>query len=380
MKTQIINSIKIIILGALLSGAATFAANWTTPTSSAPAGNIAAPINVTTGSQLKAGSLATGPLEVFGPALFYGNVNILGSAVENCSNGVDDNGNGLVDNADPACGQNQSGFLDGVSKKLSLGNLFKINVAYAGNCNPTTSNSCSNAYCNPNVGSYSCSPDQTQCNTCVFTPAGPPSTATAENWNTQGACTDGIDNDQDGDVDMNDEECPMTFNFSSNKTSVTNPGDPAVLSWDVLNVKNCTASGGWSGAKGANTNDPNTVFTSQEFYSETVHPTSNPTVYTLKCTNLGPVSMIKSKSITISSLPPNVASGSNLYVSGKTCIGSDISSSDTDSCSPLIPSSSAAIVPSELLEVNGGTARIYQLQGSGTVNLCSASDGRLVRC
>ncbi len=112
MKKEIIKTAKIIILGIALSAGIAFAQTWNAPSSNPTAGNIAAPINVSSSAQVKTGGLATGPLAVFGNSAIYGNVNILGAITSNSNN-------------------TQTGFL----------NIFKplFNIAYAQSI-ATTSN------------------------------------------------------------------------------------------------------------------------------------------------------------------------------------------------------------------------------------------------
>ncbi len=66
MKIKITQTIKIIALGLILSAGIAFAQTWTGPTGAPPASNVAAPINVSSANQVKAGALGTGPLVVFG--------------------------------------------------------------------------------------------------------------------------------------------------------------------------------------------------------------------------------------------------------------------------------------------------------------------------
>ena len=77
MKKEIIQSIKIIIIGLALSTGIAFAQNWSAPTSAPTAGNTLPPIDVSSSSQIKSGALATGQLAVFGVSSLYGDVVIL---------------------------------------------------------------------------------------------------------------------------------------------------------------------------------------------------------------------------------------------------------------------------------------------------------------
>lgn len=83
MKKEIIQSIKIIIIGLVLSTGVAFAQNWSAPASAPTAGNTLPPINISSSSQIKSGALATGQLAVFGPSLLYGDVVILPSTNTN---------------------------------------------------------------------------------------------------------------------------------------------------------------------------------------------------------------------------------------------------------------------------------------------------------
>ena len=112
-KKSIFNSIKIITFGLLLSAGITYAVNPATsnPGVPFPGGNPDQSVNVG-GNQIKSGALGLGlPIVVSGPALFTGDINILGLYVPPpeqgatlCNNGIDDDGNGYIDGADPGCG------------------------------------------------------------------------------------------------------------------------------------------------------------------------------------------------------------------------------------------------------------------------------------
>src|SRR6476620_407266 len=65
MKTQIIQTIKIIALALVLSAGIAFAQAWTGPAGAPPTLNTAAPINVSSANQVKTGALGVGPLVVF---------------------------------------------------------------------------------------------------------------------------------------------------------------------------------------------------------------------------------------------------------------------------------------------------------------------------
>lgn len=81
MKKYLIQTIKIITLALLLNTALVFAVDniFTAPTAQPPLANVLVPINSSATSQLKAGGLWTGPLTVFGDALFYGHQSVLSS-------------------------------------------------------------------------------------------------------------------------------------------------------------------------------------------------------------------------------------------------------------------------------------------------------------
>ncbi len=105
----------------MLSAGFAFAQNWaplvgTPPTGNTTTGNnTPAPIDVGNTYQIKEGSLATGPLAVFGKTDFFGNVSIWGSTTSTSSEPVLNEGK-------------NSGFLDKLLNKFS----FAPYVAYAG--------------------------------------------------------------------------------------------------------------------------------------------------------------------------------------------------------------------------------------------------------
>ena len=76
MKKEIIQSIKIIIIGMALSAGLAFAQTWNAP-GIPPSGNTPVPVNIGA-SQIKDGALGVGSLGVFGNAGMYGDVSILG--------------------------------------------------------------------------------------------------------------------------------------------------------------------------------------------------------------------------------------------------------------------------------------------------------------
>jgi len=86
MKTNIKQSIKIIIIGVLMAGTFAFAANWAGPTQSSPSANTPAPINMSAVNQgqTKSGALGLGGLTVYGTssgaANIYGHVTNTASA------------------------------------------------------------------------------------------------------------------------------------------------------------------------------------------------------------------------------------------------------------------------------------------------------------
>lgn len=76
MKKEILQTIKIITLGLILSTSFALAQVFVGPVVNPPASNIYAPINSGSSNQIKSGSLWTGPLSVFGDSSFTGNVGI----------------------------------------------------------------------------------------------------------------------------------------------------------------------------------------------------------------------------------------------------------------------------------------------------------------
>ena len=56
---NVIQSLKVIALGLILAFGISYAFAWTAPTSNPPAGNVAAPINVSGSAQIKSGALSS---------------------------------------------------------------------------------------------------------------------------------------------------------------------------------------------------------------------------------------------------------------------------------------------------------------------------------
>lgn len=99
MKLELQNTIKVVILAIILSFGLSYALAWTAPTTTPPAGNVAAPINTSATAQTKTGTLSVanlgtnsivfpdgdtlassgGILGVTGGASFSGNLNVAGS-------------------------------------------------------------------------------------------------------------------------------------------------------------------------------------------------------------------------------------------------------------------------------------------------------------
>lgn len=77
MKKEIIQTLKIVSLGLVVSASFAFANSWTTMPSTPPSSNTVTPVNVGPASQVKTGALGVGPLAVFGESKLNGNVNIL---------------------------------------------------------------------------------------------------------------------------------------------------------------------------------------------------------------------------------------------------------------------------------------------------------------
>ncbi|HRH30650.1 MAG TPA: hypothetical protein PK886_01095 [Candidatus Paceibacterota bacterium] len=70
MKKQVLNGLKIIVLGLTLSAGISYATNWVAPAGSPPGNNAEAPINVGTTGQLKNGGLGVQGFVAWNNALF----------------------------------------------------------------------------------------------------------------------------------------------------------------------------------------------------------------------------------------------------------------------------------------------------------------------
>ncbi len=79
MNKNIIQTLKIISFGLVLSAGFALAQIFTGPFSNPPSVNIPAPINDSSYGQIKSGGLGVGPLTVFGDSAFYGKQSILTS-------------------------------------------------------------------------------------------------------------------------------------------------------------------------------------------------------------------------------------------------------------------------------------------------------------
>jgi hypothetical protein len=171
MKTTIIQTAKVIVLALVLSAGIALAQTWTGPTSTPPQGNVAAPINVGTVSQVKSGALGTGPLAVFGNSALYGNVSILGCTSSACTN---------PNQNQPSGPSNEVGFFD----QFNFFGLPKTAFARITLNNPP----------------FNPSPE---------------------------VCTDGIDNDLDGLIDSADPDCSINPPPPSGGGPVLSPTSPS---------------------------------------------------------------------------------------------------------------------------------------------------------
>lgn len=111
-----------------------------------------------------------------------------------------------------------------------------------------------------------------------------------------------------------------TITFNASPTSVSS-GQTSVLTWSTTNAANCTASGGWSGAKATSGN-------------ETVGPLTATTTYTLSCSTSGGASSSSSATVTLAANPaPTVtfsASPGSVALNGSSTL--NWTSSNATSC------------------------------------------------
>lgn len=331
-KKTIFNSIIVISAGILLSGAISYAKTATTPPGGFPANNPEQPVNIgpqnpLTPYQTKAGSLMIGPLVVNGKTLFTGtpgHVEILGIT----SPPVDEFtrlNNNLGD----------KNFL------ASLIDSLDTKKAIAGTCSYNAStDSCE--YCSlGTVPDYNFIPP-----TCTSLPP-PPATAPQ-------IYLEALTNYNQG-------------------TSVTIPQyDWAEIDWAVSGsgTVTCTASAAPS------TPDWNTstTYTAQGLYGYvplSMSATSVTRTYTMSCSNTAGSA---SKSVTVTVLIPPTNT-SNLYVSGKVCLGTGVG---PGTCNPN-PVAAPIVGTVESLEVNGNI-KIDYLQFGAPKKVCADTAGKLVIC
>lgn len=76
MKQQVINGIKVIVLGLILSAGISYAGNWAPPAGNPPGNNAQGPVNVGTASQIKNGNLGLNNLAVYYNAAILGNASV----------------------------------------------------------------------------------------------------------------------------------------------------------------------------------------------------------------------------------------------------------------------------------------------------------------
>ncbi len=76
LKTEIIQTIKIILFAFVLTIGVNYVYAWTGPTQGPPNGNVSAPINVGTENQIKSAGLGIDALSVFGDGYLSGNLGI----------------------------------------------------------------------------------------------------------------------------------------------------------------------------------------------------------------------------------------------------------------------------------------------------------------
>lgn len=143
MKKDLIQTIKIITLGLMLSAGFAFA--WTAPTVTPPpsdqtSDNSVTPIDISGAAQLKDGGLGTGSLVVSGTSILHGNVSILGD----------------TSNPTPDYTFIASLDKDTITKSFSdiFASLLNINVAYAGSIATCTDYAATN-YGGPQPCTYS---------------------------------------------------------------------------------------------------------------------------------------------------------------------------------------------------------------------------------
>jgi hypothetical protein len=130
---------------------------------------------------------------------------------ENCSNGVDDNGNGLVDCADPDCPLDSACGANGLVCS-STHQCNKCTVAGGGAVEPSGEVSCADGFDNDCDGAIDCADSQCDGQRCTMA-TGRPGTCTSGACVCAGTearettCGDGKDNDCDGLIDCQDPDC-----------------------------------------------------------------------------------------------------------------------------------------------------------------------------
>ncbi len=143
MKQQVINGLKIIVIGLVLSAGISYAGSWVAPAGPPPGNNAQGPVNVGTTNQIKNSGLGLNSLAVFGGSLLVGDTTVgdyttdpgtgtlkvatlqhtnsgdthvcaqsngtlylcgVTTSTSECSDGVDNDSDGLVDYPnDPGC-------------------------------------------------------------------------------------------------------------------------------------------------------------------------------------------------------------------------------------------------------------------------------------
>lgn len=170
MKQQVINGLKIIVLGLTLSAGISYATNWVAPAGSPPGNNAEAPINVGTAGQLKNGGLGVQGFIAWDNALFAKNVWIKDPLNPSAKGNLEVSGDVLVRDNTNIVGNLTVG---DASVDPTQGGVTKIATL-------THSNS---------TDTHVCADQNGVLFLCGATPPSP-------------ECSDGVDNDADGDIDF----------------------------------------------------------------------------------------------------------------------------------------------------------------------------------
>lgn len=179
MKQQVINGLKIIVLGLTLSAGISYATNWIAPAGSPPGNNAEGPVNVGTSGQLKNGGLGVQGFVAWDNALFAKDVFIKDPLNPSNKGNLEVSGNttvgeGLVVGQNTNIGGNLT--IGDVSTDPAQGGVTQI-------ASLTHSNS---------TDTHVCADQNGVLFLCGGTPPPP----------VDPQCDDGIDNDADGDIDF----------------------------------------------------------------------------------------------------------------------------------------------------------------------------------